>query len=106
MSEYPRLRIPGMRWVLALLVIAACDCGSRVRHAQPAIEVSPMVVDFGEVAVDSNITAAVKVRNRGLGVLALNEATLGGDAEGLELLSLLTTDCDGAELKQDSPPSL
>jgi hypothetical protein len=101
-----RLSLPVALRLLTILLITACDCGSQVRQSKSAIGVSPPIIDFGDVPVDTVVSATVEVRNLGRSRLTLLSATLSGEADGLTIGSLLTMDCEGRAAPQQNPPVL
>jgi hypothetical protein len=74
-----RLRFhPGL--VLLVGAVSACTCGGGLNTSRGHLEVSPEVVDLGEVAVGSASTRSVRLSNTGRGALSITGVSLEGSA--------------------------
>jgi hypothetical protein len=91
---------PALLAALLASSVTGCDCGPGTRLAQPTIEVNPVALDFGNVAVGAGAEQLVDVKNSGSGPLEISSiAVTGGTAASgesqLALARVLSIDCSG-----------
>jgi hypothetical protein len=74
-NQKPQTRIP---WLIAglggLLLLVAVFLFSQQDRGTPVISVDQDVIDFGDVRLDTPLTFAITVTNRGDGALRFKEA--------------------------------
>src|SRR5688500_853442 len=63
---------------LIAVVFAGCDCGGgdSLNRLEPELEVSPLIVDFGEQRVGRETTRAVTLKNVGAVRVSIGEVSL------------------------------
>jgi hypothetical protein len=91
-------------WLLALLPLAACDCGTGevISELVPDIVVTPPTLDMGEVAVGLETDALLNIGNVGTAALSVFSAELGPLRADSELEGPFVDD-QGAFFSVDAP---
>lgn len=94
-SRLARLSRSALISVLAVTAVAGCDCGENVVVAAPKLEVNPLSVAFGKVAVGTAGEQLVDVTNIGRASLKVESIGFEGEPGKFAVARLLTTSCSG-----------